>query len=236
MYELMSFEGNDVEVLVIENEPHFNPYHVGACLDLTPETVRGHMAKMGSKQAVLLKNSDVCLTNIRKFNNAGEKFLTESGVYKLVFKSRKPSAERFTDWLADVVLPTIRKTGGFVNNEDLFIDTYFAHLDEHAKLAFRASLANIRKLNQKVENLSEQVDDLEACLNESLKFYTVAKYNTTYKMGWNLAECQQIGRRLSRYCQLNSIDIRICKTNDERFDKVNSYPLTAWEALFGESA
>lgn len=46
-------------------------------------------------------------------NNAGENFLTESGVYKLVFKSRKPDAEKFTDWVTDEVLPTLRKTGSY---------------------------------------------------------------------------------------------------------------------------
>ena len=46
-------------------------------------------------------------------NNAGEKFLTESGVYKLVFKSRKPEAEKFSDWVTDEVLPQIRKTGSY---------------------------------------------------------------------------------------------------------------------------
>ena len=40
-------------------------------------------------------------------------FLTESGVYKLVFKSHKPNAEAFTDWIADEVLPTLRKTGSY---------------------------------------------------------------------------------------------------------------------------
>ena len=52
-------------------------------------------------------------SNIRKLNNAGENFLTESGVYKLVFKSRKPNAEKFTDWVTDEVLPTLRKTGSY---------------------------------------------------------------------------------------------------------------------------
>lgn len=47
-------------------------------------TVKDHMSKMNQKQARLLKNSDVGSTNFRKLNNAGEKFLTESGVYKLV--------------------------------------------------------------------------------------------------------------------------------------------------------
>jgi len=31
-------------------------------------------------QAILLKNSDVRLKDIRKLNNAGDKFLTESGM------------------------------------------------------------------------------------------------------------------------------------------------------------
>ena len=59
------------------------------------------------------RNSDVRSMHFRKLNNAGEKFLTESGVYKLVFKSRKPNAEKFTDWVTDEVLPTLRKTGSY---------------------------------------------------------------------------------------------------------------------------
>lgn len=39
--------------------------------------------------------------------------LTESGVYKLVFKSRKPSAEKFSDWVTDEVLPTLREKGSY---------------------------------------------------------------------------------------------------------------------------
>lgn len=76
-------------------------------------TVKDHMSKMNRKQVVKVKNSDVGLTNFRKLNNAGENFLTESGVYKLVFKSRKPNAETFTDWVADEVLPTLRRTGSY---------------------------------------------------------------------------------------------------------------------------
>jgi prophage antirepressor-like protein len=40
--------------------------------------------------------------------------ISEAGVYKLVFTSRKPEAEKFTDWLASEVIPSIRKTGGYV--------------------------------------------------------------------------------------------------------------------------
>ena len=56
---------------------------------------------MNKSQVIKLTNSDVTNCHIRKLNNAGENFLTESGVYKLIFKSRKPSAERFSDWVTD---------------------------------------------------------------------------------------------------------------------------------------
>ncbi len=41
-------------------------------------------------------------------------FFNEAGVYKLAFRSNKPEAERFTDWLANEVIPQIRKTGKYI--------------------------------------------------------------------------------------------------------------------------
>ncbi len=39
--------------------------------------------------------------------------INESGLYKLIFRSRKPQAEAFTKWVTNEVLPAIRKTGGY---------------------------------------------------------------------------------------------------------------------------
>ena len=39
--------------------------------------------------------------------------VSEPGVYRLVFRSRKPEAERFKRWLAHDVLPAIRRTGRY---------------------------------------------------------------------------------------------------------------------------
>lgn len=122
MNELMIFEGHEVEVIELNGEVLFNPYHVGACLELAESSVRNYLANMNGKQAIKVKNSDVRDKDIRKLNNAGEKFLTESGVYKLVFKSHKPNAEKFTDWIADEVLPSIRKTGSYSQNEKSVIE------------------------------------------------------------------------------------------------------------------
>jgi prophage antirepressor-like protein/mRNA-degrading endonuclease toxin of MazEF toxin-antitoxin module len=43
--------------------------------------------------------------------------INEAGVYKLVFSSRKPEAEKFTDWLAAEVIPSIRKHGAYMTPE-----------------------------------------------------------------------------------------------------------------------
>ncbi|MBO5289797.1 MAG: phage antirepressor [Spirochaetales bacterium] len=40
-------------------------------------------------------------------------FINESNLYKIAFQSRKPEAEKFTDWVTSEVLPTIRKTGKY---------------------------------------------------------------------------------------------------------------------------
>ncbi|WP_418223534.1 phage antirepressor KilAC domain-containing protein [Clostridium isatidis] len=126
MNQLMKFENKEVEVFELNGQVLFNPYHCGECLGLSPEGVRKAITRMNEKQVIKLKNSDVTIGNIRKLNNAGENFLTESGVYKLIFKSKKEAAEKFQDWVTDEVLPSIRKHGMYaqdelLNNPDLLI-------------------------------------------------------------------------------------------------------------------
>lgn len=41
-------------------------------------------------------------------------FVTESGLYALIFGSKLDTAQKFKHWVTSVVLPQIRKTGGFV--------------------------------------------------------------------------------------------------------------------------
>jgi len=40
--------------------------------------------------------------------------VAESGLYKLLMRSDKPQAKPFQDWVTKVVLPAIRKDGGYV--------------------------------------------------------------------------------------------------------------------------
>lgn len=39
--------------------------------------------------------------------------INESNLYKLIFQSRKPQAEKFSDWVTGEVLPTLRKQGTY---------------------------------------------------------------------------------------------------------------------------
>jgi phage anti-repressor protein len=87
---------------------------------------------------------------------------------------------------------------------------------------------------RRIMALSEENESLGIALNSALQFYTVAKYNKNFGMGWNLTQSQTIGKQLSAYCRARAIEIRSCETNDERFGTVNSYPITAWTDFLKE--
>lgn len=77
----------------LNGQPLFNPRDVGVCLEMKHETVRKAVQKMNDNQRVLVRNSDGNIVPTRKLNNAGEFFLTESGLYKLIFKIMAPKVE-----------------------------------------------------------------------------------------------------------------------------------------------
>ena len=127
--QILNYDGANVEVIVLNDEVLFNAKDVASVLEI--KNVRDAVSKFSDKQKVKvtndmlnsdvaltdIRNSKVGLTDIRKLHNTGETFLTERGVYKLVFKSRKPEAEKFQDWVCDEVLPSIRQTGSYMTRE-----------------------------------------------------------------------------------------------------------------------
>lgn len=140
----MKFENHNVEVFEWNGQVLFNPYHCGECLELAESSIRDVVRKMNDKQVIKLKNSDVVNSNIRKLNNAGENFLTESGVYKLIFKSKKKEAERFQDWVTDEVLPQIRKTGSYKNNQNS-INEFKGQLTTLVNSIFEDKLSEVKE-------------------------------------------------------------------------------------------
>lgn len=77
--------------------------------------------------------------------------ISESGMYSLVFGSELKSAKQFKRWVTSEVLPSIRKTGGYVDNDELFVRTYFPNMDDNAKTMFKSTLAALRSANEKIE-------------------------------------------------------------------------------------
>ena len=82
----------------------------------------------------------------------GAKFISEGNLYRLISHSRLPSAEKFESWIFDDVLPTIRRTGGYVTNEEMFIENYLPFLDEPYRDLFRLQMTAIEKLNERIRH------------------------------------------------------------------------------------
>ncbi len=77
--------------------------------------------------------------------------INESGLYSLVLSSRLDGAKVFKRWITKEVIPSIRKTGGYVGNDELFIHTYLPNADEATRALFLSTLQTVRSLNSKID-------------------------------------------------------------------------------------
>lgn len=80
-------------------------------------------------------------------------FIPESDIYRLIAHSKLPAAERFEKWVFDEVLPTIRKTGGYMTASLL----EQAAADPNVLLRFASELL---KKHEENEHLTATVQNL----------------------------------------------------------------------------
>ena len=78
--------------------------------------------------------------------------VSESGLYSILVRSDKPKAKPFRKWITTEVLPTIRRTGGYVGNEEMFIENYLPFLDEPYQNLFRLQMMAINQLNERIRH------------------------------------------------------------------------------------
>jgi prophage antirepressor-like protein len=97
-----------------------------------------------------------------------KRFIDEGNLYRLIVKSQLPEAEKFESWVFDEVLPTIRKTGGYVSNDDLFIQTYLPFADDQTKMMFRGVLETVRKQNEQIALMKPKADYFDALVDRNL--------------------------------------------------------------------
>lgn len=99
-------EFGQVRTSVINEEPYFALNDVCRILDINnPSQAKSRLNKDG-----VISNEVIDSMGRTQLAN----FINESNLYKLVFQSRKPEAERFADWVTSEVLPAIRKDGGYM--------------------------------------------------------------------------------------------------------------------------
>lgn len=81
--------------------------------------------------------------------------LSEAGLYRLLFASRKPAAQKFTDWVTEEVLPAIRRQGFYAAAG---ANALVARSQEAALLRARAKL--LRRQAQQLEADAQLLADL----------------------------------------------------------------------------
>lgn len=105
-----------------------------------------------------------------------KKFINESGLYSLIFGAAKQGnnpeiqakAKAYKRWVTSEVLPTIRRTGGYVANDDLFIQTYLPHADEQTQMMFRLTLETVRKANEQIAIMQPKAEYFDNLVERNL--------------------------------------------------------------------
>lgn len=89
--------------------------------------------------------------------------INESGLYALILSSKLPSAKEFKHWVTSEVLPSIRKTGGYVNpsQSDLFLNTYLPFADQNTRLLFKTTLDTIQQQNNTIQQQNHTISHQE---------------------------------------------------------------------------
>lgn len=75
-------------------------------------------------------------------------FINESNLYKVIFQSRKPEAEKFTEWVTSEVLPSIRKHGGYIAGQEQMTDD---ELMAKAVLMANSKIQELHNRNKQLE-------------------------------------------------------------------------------------
>ena len=142
MNELQIFKSEEfgtIRTVTIDNEPWFVGKDVAVAL--------GYGERKSPINAIA-NHVDVEDKGVTKMMTPGGEqtvtIINESGLYSLVLGSKIESARRFKRWVTSEVLPAIRKTGGYVNDTETFVDAYFAGIPEEMKAIIRVSLDTIK--------------------------------------------------------------------------------------------
>ncbi len=116
MQELFNFtpfasggDGFNLSATVIDGQPWFIAADVCGSLGLDRTAVR----RLDEDE-----RNTVRIAHANQRGNPNTVIINESGLYSLIFSSRKESAKRFKKWVTSEVLPSLRKHGGYINGQE----------------------------------------------------------------------------------------------------------------------
>lgn len=108
--QVFDFEDNAVRVIEIDGEPWFVAADVARILE--------YRDAFNATRYLDDDESDTLKQSTRSANGVEQereiKIINESGLYHLIILSKKPEAKKFRKWVTAEVLPSIRKTGMYV--------------------------------------------------------------------------------------------------------------------------
>ena len=107
-------EFGELRTIDIDGEPWFVGKDVAAALGYsnTKDAIATHVASEDKK---LIQRSEITTLEIP---NRGMTIINESGLYSLILSSKLPSAKEFKHWVTSEVLPSIRKNGAYIRNQE----------------------------------------------------------------------------------------------------------------------
>lgn len=87
--------------------------------------------------------------------------INRSDIYRLIVKSKLESADEFESWIFEDVLPTVEKTGAYIEDARRVVDNYFSSLSEDTKLlVFKELQSKVEESERENKELRKFYDDL----------------------------------------------------------------------------
>ena len=146
--QIQPFDFNGIQVRVLTDE-HGNPWFLGADVCAILGTATNHIREYLDADEI----TNIRTTDIAQNGGKAPVFVSESGLYSLVLRSRKPEAREFKRWVTHEVLPQIRKTGGYIPTTDA--DDDMTILAKAVMIGQRTMEAQKRRIAEQSEHIKE---------------------------------------------------------------------------------
>lgn len=171
-----SFEGQDVQVIMVENEPYFFGKEVAKILGYTrtAKAIQDHVDEEDVKTLTYKDSPKMGLSKLWKNGDyKDKKFINESGLYGLILSSKLPSAKKFKRWVTGEVLPSIRKHGAYMTEET--VEEILTNPDTIIKLA--TQLKEERLAHQKTKEEKLMVEQQLSEAKPKISYYDIILQN-----------------------------------------------------------